>query len=114
MDRLIMVIATGLGLGYLPKAPGTWGTLLALPIHYLIVQLSLQGYISSIAIIIVLAVLTAGSFMIRDRCLWYCLLHRWGAPASWASVYRYVEVNPLLPCTIQLVRKREEAAHHVS
>ena len=61
MDRLIMVIATGLGLGYLPKAPGTWGTLLAMAIHYLVDQLTLQGYISSIAIIIVLAVLTAGS-----------------------------------------------------
>jgi len=61
MDRLIMAIATGLGLGYLPKAPGTWGTLLALPIHFLIVQLSFQAYVSSLVVIIVLAVLTAGS-----------------------------------------------------
>jgi len=28
-----MFIATGAGAGYLPKAPGTWGTLVALPIH---------------------------------------------------------------------------------
>ena len=61
MDRLIMGIATGLGLGYLPKAPGTWGTLLALPIHFFIVKLPLNGYLSSIAVIIILAVLTAGS-----------------------------------------------------
>ncbi len=61
MDRLIMAIATGLGLGYLPKAPGTWGTLLALPIHFLIVRLPLQGYVSALAVIIILAVLTAGS-----------------------------------------------------
>lgn len=61
MDRLFMAIATGFGLGYLPKAPGTWGTLLALPIHYLIVQLPLQGYVSAIAIIIVIAIVSAGS-----------------------------------------------------
>jgi phosphatidylglycerophosphatase A len=61
MDRLFMAIATGFGLGYLPKAPGTWGTLLALPIHYLIVQLPLRGYISAIAIIIVIAILSAGA-----------------------------------------------------
>lgn len=61
MDRLFMALATGFGLGYLPKAPGTWGTLLALPIHYLIVQLPQQGYIAAIAIIIVIAVLSAGA-----------------------------------------------------
>lgn len=61
MDRLFMAIATGFGLGYLPKAPGTWGTLLALPIHYLIVQLPQQGYVAAIAIIIVIAILSAGA-----------------------------------------------------
>lgn len=61
MDRLFMALATGFGLGYLPKAPGTWGTLLALPIHYLIVQLPLQGYVAAIAIIIVVAIVSAGS-----------------------------------------------------
>ena len=29
MDRLLMFIATGAGSGYLPKAPGTWGSLVA-------------------------------------------------------------------------------------
>lgn len=61
MDRLFMALATGFGLGYLPKAPGTWGTLLALPIHYLIVQLPLQGYAAAIGIIIVIAIVSAGS-----------------------------------------------------
>jgi len=68
MDRLYMALATGFGLGYLPKAPGTWGTLLALPIHYLIVQLPLQGYVAAIAIIIVIAVISAGAAeKIMDR-----------------------------------------------
>jgi len=61
MDRLFMGIATGFGLGYMPKAPGTWGTLLALPIHYLIVKLPQQGYLTAIAIIIVIAVICAGA-----------------------------------------------------
>ena len=60
MDRLIMAIATGCGLGYLPIAPGTWGTLLALPIHYLISQLPPQYYFTAIAVIIVVAILSAG------------------------------------------------------
>lgn len=41
MDKLLMAIATGLGLGYLPIAPGTWGTLLAFPIQFLLVYLDL-------------------------------------------------------------------------
>ena len=60
MDRLIMAIATGCGLGYLPKAPGTWGTLLALPIHFLISKLPLPYYFSAITAIIFIAVLSAG------------------------------------------------------
>ncbi|MBU0675689.1 MAG: phosphatidylglycerophosphatase A [Proteobacteria bacterium] len=61
MDRLIMAIATGFGLGYLPKAPGTWGTLLGLPIYLALARLSLPDYLIALAIIIVVAVLTAGS-----------------------------------------------------
>ncbi len=35
--RLSLFIATACGLGYLPKAPGTWGSLAAIPIYYWIV-----------------------------------------------------------------------------
>lgn len=41
MDKVLMAIASGLGLGYLPIAPGTWGTLLAFPIQFLLVFLDL-------------------------------------------------------------------------
>ena len=61
MDRLFMAIATGLGLGKMPFAPGTWGTLLAFPIHYLISSLSPTGYWLSLGIIILVAIFTAGS-----------------------------------------------------
>jgi phosphatidylglycerophosphatase A len=61
MDRLFMAIATGLGLGYAPFAPGTFGTMLALPIHFLISRLPLAWYFGALAFIIVLAILAAGS-----------------------------------------------------
>ena len=61
MDRLIMAIATGLGTGYLPIAPGTWGSLVALPLHFLLIRLSPQNYFISLGIIFVIAIFTAGS-----------------------------------------------------
>ncbi|MFN2365907.1 MAG: phosphatidylglycerophosphatase A [Desulfurivibrionaceae bacterium] len=61
MDRLYMAVATGFGLGNLPKAPGTWGTLLALPVHYLIVKLPPSGYAAAIAIVCLIAIISAGA-----------------------------------------------------
>ena len=34
MNRFFLIIATGFGVGYSPVAPGTLGTLVAIPIHY--------------------------------------------------------------------------------
>ncbi|MCX8117825.1 MAG: phosphatidylglycerophosphatase A [Desulfobacterota bacterium] len=34
MDRFILLLGTGLGTGYAPFAPGTMGTLLAIPLYY--------------------------------------------------------------------------------
>ncbi len=42
MNQMIKILATGLGVGYLPKAPGTWGTLLALPLGFFLLP-SLQN-----------------------------------------------------------------------
>lgn len=42
-------IALGFGLGLLPRAPGTWGTLAALPIYFLMVDVSPWLYLSIIA-----------------------------------------------------------------
>ena len=61
MDRLFMNIATGLGLGYAPFAPGTFGTMLALPIHFLISRLPLPLYVGILAALIIVAVLAAGA-----------------------------------------------------
>jgi len=36
VDRLLIWLATGFGSGWLPKAPGTWGSLLALTLFFLL------------------------------------------------------------------------------
>lgn len=56
-----MALATGLYIGYLPKAPGTWGSLLALPIHYLLNRLAFKTHLLALAGFFVAAVLIAGS-----------------------------------------------------
>lgn len=60
MDRLIMLIATGFYAGCLPKAPGTWGTLAAFPLYFILVRLSPSAYWLALGIIFIIAVLTAG------------------------------------------------------
>lgn len=61
MTNLIMAIATGCFVGYLPIAPGTWGSALAIPIHFLLIRLSAQYYFAALVIIFVISVVTAGS-----------------------------------------------------
>jgi phosphatidylglycerophosphatase A len=39
MNRFILVLATGLGVGYSPIAPGTMGTLLSIPIYLFLSQI---------------------------------------------------------------------------
>ncbi|MBU4176512.1 MAG: phosphatidylglycerophosphatase A family protein [Desulfurivibrionaceae bacterium] len=60
MDRLFMTIATGFGAGYLPKAPGTWGSLLALPLHFFLSKLAPTHYALALGGIFFLGVITAG------------------------------------------------------
>ncbi|MCX8113314.1 MAG: phosphatidylglycerophosphatase A [Bacteroidia bacterium] len=50
--RLALIWLSGLGLGYLPIAPATWGSLLALPIIGAMNSLSLGGRVATWAILI--------------------------------------------------------------
>lgn len=56
-----MNIATGLGLGYAPFAPGTFGTMLALPLYFLLSRLPLPLYAGAMAVIILAAIGAAGA-----------------------------------------------------
>lgn len=61
MTRLIMLSATVLGVGYLPIMPGTFGSLIALPLHHFLTLLPLKPYALALFILGVVAVLAAGS-----------------------------------------------------
>ncbi len=61
MNRLIMALATGLYVGMLPKAPGTWGSLAALLPWLLIKDLPLPLYLAVLAAVFVLGFFAAGS-----------------------------------------------------
>jgi phosphatidylglycerophosphatase A len=55
-----MAIATGLYSGYLPKAPGTWGSLVGLLLFFLLHTLSLPVYLAIIAGLFVVGTFAAG------------------------------------------------------
>jgi len=44
INRLILILATGFGVGYSPIAPGTMGTLLTIPIYYFLSSISSPFY----------------------------------------------------------------------
>lgn len=53
----IHFVAFGFGLGLIPKAPGTWGTLLALPLWWVMHPLGMYGYLAALT-----ALFTVGTF----------------------------------------------------
>jgi phosphatidylglycerophosphatase A len=61
MDRLIMAIATGLYSGYLPKAPGTWGSVVGLVLYYFLHAVALPTYLLTVGVLLVVGFFVAGS-----------------------------------------------------
>lgn len=61
MVRLLMFLASGGGVGYLPWAPGTWGSLLALPLCFLLSLLEAPLYWIVLLAIVALAIVAAGA-----------------------------------------------------
>ncbi len=55
-----MLIATGFYSGYLPKAPGTWGSLVGLLLFFLLHVLSLPVYLAVVAGLFVVGSFAAG------------------------------------------------------
>jgi phosphatidylglycerophosphatase A len=58
--RLILALATWGGVGFLPGIPGTWGTLAALPLWYLLAQTGPWGYGLGAAALVLLGLGVAG------------------------------------------------------
>ena len=61
MDRLIMFIASGAYTGYLPKAPGTWGSLIGVGLWAGMQRLELLPYIGIVFSLFVIGAACAGS-----------------------------------------------------
>ena len=57
----VLLLAFGFGSGLSPKAPGTMGTIMAIPLWYLLVQLPPQAYVLVVAICAVVGVFICGS-----------------------------------------------------
>lgn len=56
----IHFIAFGFGSGTLPKMPGTWGTVVAIPIYLLMSHLPLWGYLALTAFLILISFVICG------------------------------------------------------
>jgi len=61
MYHLIIAISTGIYTGYLPKAPGTWGSLFAVLCYLGLYFLPLPTYLTVVLFLFVIGVFTAGS-----------------------------------------------------
>jgi phosphatidylglycerophosphatase A len=61
MDRLLMFIATGAYSGYLPKAPGTWGSAVGVLLWLLLCRLQPASYWSVVGALFVIGVFSAGA-----------------------------------------------------
>ncbi|MEK7705154.1 MAG: phosphatidylglycerophosphatase A [Myxococcota bacterium] len=57
--RFILTVSSALGLGYAPVAPGTFGTLAALPIWWAASGLSLTGFVLVTVVVTVAAVVVS-------------------------------------------------------
>ena len=61
MDRLYMAIATGGGSGYLPKAPGTWGSLVGVLLWFFLHRLFPSQYGMIVAGLFIVGAIAAGA-----------------------------------------------------
>lgn len=61
MNQLIMALATGLYVGNIPKAPGTWGSLAALVPWFFIKDLPLLTYLLILLLLFVVGFFVSGS-----------------------------------------------------
>ena len=61
MDRFFLFIATGFGSGWLPKAPGTWGSLAGVLLWLGLRQLPPASYAAALAALFVVGTAAAGA-----------------------------------------------------
>lgn len=60
--KVTAFFATGFGTGYLPFVPGTWGTLVGIPVAFLFSQFGNAGYLIAAVIFILFSIYVAGQY----------------------------------------------------
>jgi len=114
MDKIIMFLATGFYSGNLPKAPGTWGSLVAFAPWFFMRNLPLPTYMGLVAIIFIAGCLLAGSAeKILDQAdagpividefvgMFITLAAAPSHPASWILgffLFRFFDILKPFPC----------------
>ena len=115
MDKIIMFLATGFYSGNLPKAPGTWGSLMALVPWFFMRNMPLTNYLGLVAGIFVVGCLLAGSAeKILDQAdagpividefvgMFITLIAAPSHPAAWIIgflLFRFFDVLKPFPCS---------------
>ena len=61
MNQLLLAIATGFYVGFLPVFPGTWGSAAALIPYYFVHTLSLPAYLLMLAALFIIGFFSAGA-----------------------------------------------------
>jgi phosphatidylglycerophosphatase A len=94
LSNPVHLLAFGFGAGVMPKAPGTWGTLVAVPIYALLQELSLPLYMAVVVVLALLGIWLCGVAardlgvhdhpgIVWDEIVGY-LITMIAAPAGWA------------------------------
>lgn len=88
-------MATGFGVGRIPLAPGTFGTLLAVPLYLVLMQTSSASYLAAVVLLFVVAAWVCGlaerrlphddGSIVIDEVVGY-LVAMFAAPAGWVWV----------------------------
>lgn len=107
-NKIIELLATGFYIGKLPKAPGTFGTLVGVPIAWLLMQLPIVAYMLICVVLIFLAIWVAELYermkgghdmgeIVIDEIVGYVITMTW-LPISWQSfvagfiVFRFFDI----------------------
>lgn len=100
-NKLIEIIATGFYLGMAPKAPGTFGTLLGIPLAFGLYFLGPYGYMIATFLLILLAIFVSEFYVnqtgvadnqriVIDEVVGYLVAFTW-LPLTWQSfVFAFV------------------------
>ena len=95
MQKLMIRLATFFGVGKLPKAPGTWGTLAALPLVFVMAQLGPIYYMIGTFLLLMVAIFSAEIYekhsqshdakeVVIDEVLGILITMTW-LPITWQS-----------------------------